>query len=37
VAVIDLDSREFNTFDEEDARGLEAIASLLSSACDWKL
>ena len=30
VAVIDIDSPEFNTFDEEDRKGLEAFSKILS-------
>lgn len=35
VAVLDLDSPELATFDDEDRRGLEAIAEDLASSIDW--
>ncbi|KAJ9614040.1 hypothetical protein H2200_002176 [Cladophialophora chaetospira] len=35
VGVIDIDCAELNGFDEEDQRGLEAIADLLGRSCDW--
>lgn len=35
VGVIDIDCMELNGFDEEDQRGLEAIARLLARTCDW--
>jgi len=37
VAVIDLDSPLFSRFDEEDARGFEKIATLLSAHIDWQI
>jgi len=33
--VIDIDCAEVNGFDEEDKKGLEAVAKLLADACDW--
>lgn len=36
VAVIDLDSPLFERFDEEDARGFERIAQILSEKIDWQ-
>lgn len=35
VGVLDIDSPLFKHFDEEDARGLEAIAGIIEAACDW--
>ncbi len=35
TAVLDLDSDEVATFDEEDRAGLEAVAELLSRTIDW--
>ncbi|EXJ54463.1 hypothetical protein A1O7_09803 [Cladophialophora yegresii CBS 114405] len=35
VGVIDIDCAELDGFDEEDQKGLEAIADLLGQACDW--
>jgi len=35
VGVIDIDCAELNGFDEDDQRGLEAIADLLGRSCDW--
>lgn len=36
-AVIDLDCGVLNGFDEKDRLGLQRIADLLASTCDWKL
>lgn len=35
VAVIDVDSTEVETFDDEDRKALEALAAVLADACDW--
>jgi len=35
VAVIDVDCAAVGGFDEEDRKGLEALAQLLSAGCDW--
>jgi len=35
VGVLDLDCLAMNGFNEEDQRGLEAIARLISKSCDW--
>lgn len=35
VGVIDVDCAEVNGFDEEDTKGLEAVARLLAESCDW--
>ncbi|KIV97496.1 hypothetical protein PV10_01246 [Exophiala mesophila] len=35
VGVIDIDCTEVNGFDEEDQKGLEAIADLLGKSSDW--
>lgn len=37
VGVLDLDSPSPARFDDEDARGLERIATLLAAGCDWRL
>lgn len=37
VGVLDLDSPLLARFDEEDAAGLESIATLLAAGCDWAL
>ena len=35
VGVLDLDSVVLGTFDEEDRKGLEAIAELIVRSCEW--
>lgn len=35
VAVLDVDSKTFNRFSEEDAAFLERVAALVSHACEW--
>ena len=35
VGVLDLDSKELNTFDKEDQEALEKIVEHLVNACDW--
>jgi len=35
VGVLDLDCLALNGFDEDDKRGLEVIAELVGSACEW--
>ena len=35
VGVIDIDSSELSTFDDDDRKGIEKIAELLSERCDW--
>ncbi|WVQ84354.1 hypothetical protein IAT38_006506 [Cryptococcus sp. DSM 104549] len=35
IGVLDLDSTAQSTFDEEDTKGLEKVASLLAEGCDW--
>ncbi|KAI5779710.1 GAF domain-like protein [Geopyxis carbonaria] len=35
VAVMDIDSAEVSTFDEQDKKALEDLAELLSVSCDW--
>jgi len=35
VGVIDIDCADQGGFDEEDRKGLEALAELLAEACDW--
>ena len=35
VAVLDIDSPQAGRFDREDALGLEALAGLLTDACQW--
>ena len=35
VAIIDVDCSEIEGFDEEDEKGLQSLADLLSSSCDW--
>jgi hypothetical protein len=35
VGVIDIDCAELEGFDEEDQKGLEAIADLLGKSSDW--
>lgn len=37
VGVLDLDSPSFNRFGPGDAKGLEALAARLATACDWRL
>lgn len=37
VGVLDLDSPSFARFDEQDAAGLEQVASMIAASCDWKL
>lgn len=37
VGVLDLDSPYLGRFDDRDAAGLEAIAAIIASGCDWKL
>jgi GAF domain-containing protein len=37
VGVLDLDSPSFNRFGPADAEGLEALATHLAAACDWRL
>ena len=37
VGVLDLDSPLQGRFDEVDARGLERVARLIATGCDWKL
>lgn len=36
IGVLDLDSVAHGTFDEADKRGLERIAEILQTACDWE-
>ncbi|RPA85619.1 GAF domain-like protein [Ascobolus immersus RN42] len=35
LGVIDIDSTTASTFDEEDRKGLEKLATILADACDW--
>ncbi|KIW25408.1 hypothetical protein, variant 2 [Cladophialophora immunda] len=35
VGVIDIDCTQLNGFDEQDREGLEKVAALLGSSCDW--
>ena len=35
VALIDIDSNVQKTFTEEDQRGVEEIAQVMASECDW--
>lgn len=35
IGVLDIDCEALEGFDEEDRRGLEQIAGLLASHCDW--
>lgn len=35
MGVIDIDCADLNGFDETDREGLEALAKLLASSCDW--
>lgn len=35
VGVIDIDCMDLKGFDEDDQKGLEAIARLLAEACEW--
>lgn len=35
VAVLDIDSTDFSTFDEDDVKGLEKLCCLLSEKCNW--
>ena len=35
IGVLDLDAMNLNGFDEEDQKGLEAIAKFIVEACDW--
>ncbi|OAP54605.1 hypothetical protein AYL99_11053 [Fonsecaea erecta] len=35
VGVIDIDCMQLNGFDDQDREGLENVAALLGSACDW--
>lgn len=37
LGVIDIDCEMLEGFDEEDQRGLEALAQVLAKSCDWKL
>lgn len=37
VGVLDLDSPSFSRFGPGDAKGLEALATRLAAACDWRL
>lgn len=37
IGVLDLDSPDLGRFSSDDARGLEALATGLASACDWQL
>lgn len=37
VGVLDLDSPSLARFDDQDAAGLEQVASLIAAGCDWKL
>lgn len=37
VGVLDLDSPSFNRFGPDDAKGLEALATRIAAACDWRL
>ena len=37
VGVLDLDSPSFARFDEQDAAGLEQVASMIAAGCDWRL
>lgn len=37
VGVLDLDSPSLGRFGPDDARGLEALATRLAAACDWRL
>lgn len=36
VGVLDIDSPVFSRFDEIDREGLEKVAKILASSCDWK-
>lgn len=35
LGVIDVDCAEVHGFDEDDRKGLEAVAQLLADSCDW--
>ncbi|KIX92099.1 uncharacterized protein Z520_12183 [Fonsecaea multimorphosa CBS 102226] len=35
VGVIDIDCTQLNGFDDQDREGLEKVAALLASSCDW--
>lgn len=35
VAIIDIDCAVESGFDEEDSKGLEALAAALAQGCDW--
>lgn len=35
VGVLDVDSKTVNRFTDDDRKGLERVASLLTHACDW--
>ena len=37
VGVLDLDSPRLDRFGDGDARGLEALATQLAAACDWRI
>jgi GAF domain-containing protein len=36
VGVLDIDSPEFNRFDEEDKAGLEELVEIIEVNCDWR-
>ncbi|KIR58465.1 GAF domain-containing protein [Cryptococcus bacillisporus CA1873] len=35
IGVLDLDSTQLATYDEEDKKGLERVADILTKGCDW--
>ncbi len=35
IGVLDIDCEQVEGFDEEDERGLKAVADLIAAACDW--
>lgn len=35
IGVLDLDSTQLATYNEEDKKGLERVADVLANGCDW--